>query len=300
MASLKEVKDKIASVRKTKQITRAMNMVASAKLRKAQGRIERFRPYAEKYYEIMGDLSQGVDSTAHPLLEQREEINNIAVVLITSERGLCGAFNSNLVQKATKFADSRAESGQNVKFYCAGKKGSKDIAKTSHELVSDHSDVMDSFDFTLANQLGAEIIHAYNQHEVDEVHLVYGRFINMIKQEPTRLQILPISQENGEEQTGEEQTGEEQAGTKAEYTYEPSVEGILDELLPRFINVQLYRGLLETSASEHAARMTAMDNATRNCDDMISNLTLSYNKARQAAITSELLDIVGGAEALKG
>ena len=295
MASLKEVKDKIASVRKTKQITRAMNMVASAKLRKAQGRIEKFRPYAEKYYEILSDLSQGVDSSAHPLLEQREEINNIAVVLMTSERGLCGAFNSNLVQKATKFADSRAESGQNVKFYCVGKKGSKDIAKSSYELVSDHSDVMDNFDFTLASQLGAEIIHAYNQQEVDEVHLVYGRFISVIRQEPTRLQILPVNQESEGEQSGEEQ-----AGSKAEYTYEPSVEGILDELLPRFIKVQLYRGLLETSASEHAARMTAMDNATRNCDDMISNLTLSYNKARQAAITSELLDIVGGAEALKG
>jgi F-type H+-transporting ATPase subunit gamma len=295
MASLKEVKDKIASVRKTKQITRAMNMVASAKLRKAQTRIEQFRPYAEKYYEILGDLSQGVDSTAHPLLEQREEINNVAVVLITSERGLCGAFNSNLVQMATKFADSRAQAGQNIKFYCAGKKGCKDIAKSSYELVSDHSDVMENFDFTLANQIGSEIINAYNQHEVDEVHLVYGRFINVIKQEPTRLQILPVSQESGEEQSAEEQEG-----TKAEYSYEPSVEGILDELLPRFIKVQLYRGLLETSASEHAARMTAMDNATRNCDDMISNLTLTYNKARQAAITSELLDIVGGAEALKG
>ena len=294
MASLKEVKDKIASVRKTKQITRAMNMVASAKLRKAQSRIEQFRPYAEKYYEILGDISQGVDTIAHPLLEQREEINNIAVVLMTSERGLCGAFNSNLVQTATKFADSRAEAGQQVKFFCVGKKGSKDIAKSSYELVSDHSDVMDSFDFTLAGQLGAEIIHAYNQQQVDEVHLVYGRFINVIKQEPTRLQILPVSQEGGEEQSGE------QEGIKAEYTYEPSVEGILDELLPRFIKVQIYRGLLETSASEHAARMTAMDNATRNCDDMISNLTLSYNKARQAAITSELLDIVGGAEALKG
>ncbi|MCF8085627.1 MAG: F0F1 ATP synthase subunit gamma [Desulfohalobiaceae bacterium] len=298
MASLKEVKDKIASVRKTKQITRAMNMVASAKLRKAQGRIERFRPYAEKYYEIMGDLSQGVDSSAHPLLEQREEINNIAVVLVTSERGLCGAFNSNLVQTATNFAANRVDSGQNVKFYCMGKKGAKDIKKSPYELVSDHSDVMENFDFTLASQIGAEIIHAYTQQEVDEVHLVYGRFVSVIRQEATRLQILPMSQEGGEEQSGE-QSGE-QAGSKAEYTYEPSVEGILDELLPRFIKVQLYRGLLETSASEHAARMTAMDNATRNCDDMISNLTLSYNKARQAAITSELLDIVGGAEALKG
>ena len=299
MASLKEVKDKIASVRKTKQITRAMNMVASAKLRKAQGRIEQFRPYAEKFYEILRDLSQGVDSSAHPLLEQREEINNVAVVLITSERGLCGAFNSNLVHTATNFAQSRSNSGQGVKFYCVGKKGSKDIGKTSFERVSDHSDIMDNFDFSLASQLGSEIIHAYNQHEVDEVHLVYGRFVNVIKQLPTRLQILPMSQESGEEEQ-EEQGEKEGGGSQAEYSYEPSVEGLLAELLPRYIKVQLYRGLLETSASEHAARMTAMDNATRNCDDMISNLTLSYNKARQAAITSELLDIVGGAEALKG
>ena len=295
MATLKEVKDKIASVRKTKQITRAMNMVASAKLRRAQGRIEQFRPYAEKFYEILGDLSQGVDSSAHPLLEQRQEINNVGVVLITSERGLCGAFNANLVQEARKLADAKLQAGQNVKFLCAGKKGQKDIAKIpSYEMFKSYPDVMESFDFSLANQLGSEIIHAYQQQELDEVHLVYGRFISAIRQEPKQLQILPVTQEGTQQESSQESSG------SMEYTYEPSVEGLLAELLPRFVKVQIYRGLLETSASEHAARMTAMDNATRNCDDMISNLTLSYNKARQAAITSELLDIVGGAEALKG
>jgi F-type H+-transporting ATPase subunit gamma len=293
MASLKDVKQKIASVQKTKQITRAMNMVASAKLRKAQARIERFRPYAEKYYELLGDLAGGVDTSVHPLLEAREEINNVGVMLITSERGLCGAFNGNIIQKAVNLGNEKRGQGKAVKFFCVGKKGRDQIRKREQfELVKGHAGVMDGFDFTLANQLGVEIIHAFQEHELDEVHLVYGRFESVVRQVPYALQILPVTQE----QVAEESTG----GTSAEYSYEPSVEGILSELLPRFVKVQIYRGMLETSASEHAARMTAMDNATRNCDDMISKLTLAYNKARQAAITAELLDIVGGAEALKG
>jgi F-type H+-transporting ATPase subunit gamma len=293
MASLKDVKQKIASVQKTKQITRAMNMVASAKLRKAQARIERFRPYAEKYYELLADLAGGVDTSVHPLLEAREEINNVGVMLITSERGLCGAFNGNIIQKAVQLGNEKKHQGKAVKFYCVGKKGRDQIRKREQfELVKGHTGVMDNFDFALANQLGVEIIHAFQEHELDEVHLVYGRFESVVRQVPYALQILPVTQE----QVAEESTG----GTSAEYSYEPSVEGILSELLPRFVKVQIYRGMLETSASEHAARMTAMDNATQNCDDMISRLTLAYNKARQAAITAELLDIVGGAEALKG
>ena len=149
---------------------------------------------------------------------------------------------------------------------------------------------MDGFDFSLANELGSELIRAYQAEEVDEVHLVFGRFVSVAKQEPSVLKLLPVSPEEAEPQEG----------GVAQFMYEPSVEGILSELLPRFIKVQVYRGLLETSASEHAARMSAMDNASNNCDDMITNLTLAYNKARQAAITAELLDIVGGAEALKG
>ncbi len=295
MASLKDIKDRIASVRKTKQITRAMNMVASAKLRKAQGRIEQFRPYAEKFYEILGDLAQGVDTSAHPLLEQREQVSNVGIILITSERGLCGAFNTNLYNAAAQLARAKKSQGQNARFICVGKRGAKDIGKSPYELFKSHSDVMDSFDFSLANQVANEVMHAYQQREFDEVHMIYSRFVSMMRQEPQQLQILPVESQQ-ETQSG----GGQSTGKKAEYTYEPSVEGLLDELLPRFVRVQIYRGLLDTSASEHAARMTAMDNATRNCDDMISNLTLTYNKARQAAITSELLDIVSGAEALKG
>ncbi|MFP4391231.1 MAG: F0F1 ATP synthase subunit gamma [Desulfohalobiaceae bacterium] len=290
MPSMKDVLNKIASVKKTKQITKAMNMVASAKLRRAQERIEQFRPYAQKYYEMLGDLAAGVEPTAHPLLEPREEIKSVGILLITSDRGLCGAYNAYLINLGMQLAREKASEGKEVKFYCVGRKGRDKIKKSEFQLVQSYPDRMNYFDFSLAAELGKEVTDAYLQKELDEVHMIYGQFVSVAKQVSSRLQILPV--------TAAQEA--ETAGSRVEYTYEPSVEGLLAELLPRFINVQIYRGLLETAASEHAARMTAMDNATRNCDDMIENLTLSYNKARQAAITTELMDIVGGAEALKG
>jgi len=293
MPSLKDVRKKIDSVEKTKQITKAMNMVASAKLRRAQERIERFRPYADKYYEMLKDLSKGVDVSVHPLLEPREEIKTTGIVLITSERGLCGACNINLINKAVSIAKEKLSQGKEVKFYTVGRKATQAVRKMEEvELVNSYVGVMDNYDFTLANKIGLEIIKAYEERIVDEVYLVYGQFVSILRQDPVVLQILPVVQPEIEEK--------EQEVPKALYMYEPSVEGLLAELLPRFIKVQVYRGMLDTSASEHAARMTAMDNASKNCDDMIYKLTLAYNKARQAAITAELLDIVGGAEALKG
>jgi F-type H+-transporting ATPase subunit gamma len=289
MPSLKDVKNKIASVQKTKQITKAMNMVASAKLRKAEARIEKFRPYAEKFYELLGDLAAGADSGVHPLLESRSEIHNVGIVLITSERGLCGAFNTNLIQTGLRLASQKKNEGKEVHFYCVGKKGTRAVRNANYTIQKSKVDCMDSLDFTVASEVGVEIINAFVQQEIDEVYLVYGEFINIARQQSKALQILPVSHEGSVEE-----------GSSTQYMYEPSVEGLLSELLPRFVNVQVYRALLDTSASEHAARMTAMDNASNNCDDMISNLTLAYNKARQAAITTELLDIVGGAEALKG
>ncbi len=296
MPSLKDVKNKIASVQKTKQITKAMNMVASAKLRKAQMRIERFRPYAEKFYDLLGDLAGGVEAGAHPLLEVRDEVKKVGIMLITSDRGLCGAFNTNLIQMARQLARRKAGEGKEVGFYCAGKKARDQIRKSEFEIIEEQVNCMDTFDFTLAAAFGDEIIRAYTEQELDEVHLIYGRFVSVARQESTTLQILPVTQEEAGAGPGEESPVE----PGAQYVYEPSVDGILSELLPRFVKVQIYRGMLETSASEHAARMSAMDNASNNCDEMISNLTLAYNKARQAAITAELLDIVGGAEALKG
>ncbi|MBU1249163.1 MAG: F0F1 ATP synthase subunit gamma [Proteobacteria bacterium] len=290
MASLNDVKNQIVGVKKTKQITKAMNMVASAKLRNAQERIERFRPYADKFYEMLGDLAAGADESVHPLLEVREETKSTGIVVVTSDRGLCGAFNANILSMANKLANSKVAEGKTVKMYCIGKKSRDYFRKTEHEVVRAEADAMSGFDFTLASSIGSDVINGYLTSALDEVIVVYGEFQSMAKQPPMTQQLLPMTS-----------TSEEEGGSgSAEYVYEPSVEGLLAELLPRFINVQVYRALLDTSCSEHAARMAAMDNATKACDEMTDALTLLYNKTRQASITADLMDIVGGAEALKG
>ena len=293
MPALKDVKIKIAAVKKTKQITKAMNMVASAKLRNAQARIERFRPYADKFYEMLGELAKGADPSVHPLLEAREEVKTVLLLVITSDRGLCGAFNHNIIHAAQKVARAKTAEGKTVKVLCVGRKARDGFRHLGYEIVASYVNEMGTFDFTLASRIGGEIIGGYIGGAYDEVTMAFGKFITLARQEATLLPVLPLSPADT---VGEK----EPVGAKAEYIYEPSVEGLLAELLPRFVNVQIYRGLLDTSASEHAARMRAMDNATRNCDDLVNSLTLVYNKARQAAITTELMDIVGGSEALKG
>jgi len=292
MPSLKDVKVKINGIKKTRQITKAMNMVASAKLRNAQNRIERFRPYAEKFYEMLGELASGADESVHPLLAVREEIKTVGIVLVTSDRGLCGSFNANMIRAALRLGRDKQAQGKAVKYYCIGKKGRDAVRKQGFEIVLQYRDVMNSFDFPLASEVGVAVIDAYLSGALDEVIVLYGEFVSMGKQIPVTLPLLPITPAKGGEKVV--------AAGKKEFIYEPSVEGLLAELLPRFIKVQVYRGLLDTSASEHAARMTAMDNATRACDDMSKALTLLYNKTRQTVITRELMDIVGGAEALKG
>lgn len=290
MASLRDVQTKISAVKKTKQITKAMNMVASAKLRNAQSRIERFKPYAKKFDEMLGDLAAGADESVHPLLAKREQKKTIGIVVVTSDRGLCGSFNANIIKESLKLAREKKAEGLEVKFFCVGKRGRDAIVKSGFEVVVQYRDVMAHFDFSLASKLGNELINGFLDGSLDEVVLCYGEFVNMIKQLPVMQEILPIS--------GEAHATE--GGSGKDYVYEPSVEGLLAELLPRYVKVQVYRGMLDTSASEHAARMTAMDNATRACDDLINSLTLLFNKTRQAAITTDLMDIVSGAEALKG
>lgn len=289
MPSLRDIQNKIVGVKKTKQITKAMNMVASAKLRGAQNRIERFRPYADKFHDILIDLASRADANAHPLLEKREVIQNVGIILVTSDKGLCGSFNANICNAANRLAKQKEAEGKTVKFICIGKKGRDFVRKTSFDLVTQYAEHMNIFDFQLASETGNIVIDGYLSGQFDEVHIVYGKFVNIAKQEATTAQILPA-----------ETPSEPVAGASSEYLFEPSVEGLLAELLPRYVKVQMYRGLLDTSASEHAARMSAMDNATKNCDEMVGSLTLVYNKARQASITTQLMDIVGGAEALKG
>lgn len=291
MPSLKDVKMKIVGVGKTKQITRAMNMVASAKLRGAQARIERFRPYAAKYRQVVGDLAAKVEGGSHPLLTPHEEKKNCGIIMITSDRGLCGGFNANIIAAALLLAAEKKNQGMEVSFSCVGRKGRDAINRSGYKLDSAFIDKMAAIDFPLAIHVAQPMIEKYEKMEMDEVWLVYGEFASMAHQPPKSMQLLPLNPPKEEE---------EAKGPHCEYVYEPSENKLLADLLPRYINVQVYRGLLDTSASEHAARMAAMDNATRNCNELIRSLTLLYNKTRQASITSELIDIVGGAEALKG
>ena len=294
MPSLKDVKMKIVGVGKTKQITKAMNMVASAKLRGAQARIERFRPYAAKYRDVLAELSSKVEGTAHPLLAEPEEKKHCAIVLVTSDRGLCGSFNGNIIATALKLAKEKKAEGLEVSFVCMGKKGRDAVKAAGYSIAKAYADRMGSIDFALASSVAQEVIFGYETFGLDEVWLIYGEFVSMGQQPPRTLCLLPLKTPEAEE------IAEEAGEPRCEYVYEPQEEKLLAELLPRYVKVQVYRGMLDTSASEHAARMAAMDNATRNCNEMINMLTLLYNKTRQASITSELIDIVGGAEALKG
>ena len=294
MPSLKDVKMKIVGVGKTKQITKAMNMVASAKLRGAQTRIERFRPYAAKYRDVLAELSSKVEGNAHPLLAEHEEKKHCAIVLVTSDRGLCGSFNGNIIATALRLAKEKKAEGLEVSFVCMGKKGRDAVKAAGYKIAKAYADRMGSIDFALASSVAQEVIHGYETFGLDEVWLIYGEFVSMGQQPPRTLCLLPLKTPEAEE------IAEEAGEARCEYVYEPQEEKLLAELLPRYVKVQVYRGMLDTSASEHAARMAAMDNATRNCNEMINMLTLLYNKTRQASITSELIDIVGGAEALKG
>jgi len=297
MATLKDVKTKISAVKKTQQITKAMNMVAASKLRGAQGSMEGFRPYAGKFTEVLGSLAEKAGEETNPLLEAREEVKNIHLVLCTSDRGLCGGFNTNLIARAELFRKERSEQNIDVTFTNFGKKGRDWCRRSGFEMQDEYIGVVGArFGFNTAVTAGQKLIEGFLNKTYDEVHIVFAEFVSMARQTPVLTQALPIQPMESVE---DESEGEE-AAYLAEHICEPSPQELLGELLPRNVYVQLYSALLETSTSEHAARMAAMDNATKACKDMLESLTLAYNKARQAAITAELMDIVGGAEALRG
>ena len=297
MATLKDIQLKIAAVKKTKQITKAMNMVAASRLRGAQTSMEAFRPYASKFSEVLGSLAQRAGEESNPLLVPREEVKKVHLVLCTSDRGLCGGFNANLIEKAETFVNERTGGGIDFSFTNIGKKGRNWCRKEKLQIASEHLGVVGgSFGFNVAATIGKTLVDAFLQGTYDEVYLVYAEFVSMAKQLPVLQQLLPIPPIVAEE----EKEAEEAGAYMPEHICEPSTDSLLGDMLPRNVYVQIYSALLETSTSEHAARMMAMDNATKACRDMIENLTLVYNKARQAAITAELMDIVGGAEALKG
>ena len=294
MATLKDVLNKIGAVKKTKQITKAMGMVATSKLRGAQQNMDGFRPYAGKFAEVLGSLAEKAGEGASPLLVPRDEVKKINIVLCTSDRGLCGGFNVNLITAAKKFVDERLEQEVDISFTNFGKKGRDWCRKNKMEIDSENLGIVGAkFGFNIALTAGQKLVEGFLDGTYDEVYVVFSEFVSTARQIPVVKQILPIPPI---------ETAEEDADKPylAEHICEPSPKELLGDLLPRHVYVQIYSALLETSTSEHAARMAAMDNATSACDDMVSSLSLAYNKARQAAITAELMDIVGGAEALKG
>jgi F-type H+-transporting ATPase subunit gamma len=288
MATLQDIRRKIVGVKKTQQITKAMNMVAAAKLRGAQIRMENFRPYAGKFLEVINNLSSRIDPEAFPLMGQRP-VKKVELISLTADRGLCGSFNVNLINGGEKFIKARVQEKVDVSLVAVGKKAGEYYKRRKYDVRNRYMDIFSSFDMVTAAGIGRDVMENFLAGGSDEVYILYGEFINMAVQRPKLLRILPIAS----------LTQEGASESALDYIYEPSVEGIFQELLPRYVNVQIYRGMLENAASEQAARMTAMDNATRNCKELINSLSLIYNKARQSAITKELMDIVGGAEALK-
>ena len=290
MASLKDVKTKIAGVKKTSQITKAMNMVAAAKLRGAQQKMENFRPYADQFNTVMHSLSASMETSQFPLMEVRE-VRSVQLLVITSDRGLCGSFNANIMKAAEKLMKKLEAEGKKVSIVCVGKK-SRNFFRKSGKVSKSYVDIMGTFQMYNAREIAQEVAASFLAGESDQVQLVYGQFVSVAVQRPNVSQLLPLQAAAG---------GDTPPAIGAvDYIYEPSPAEIMNVLLPLYLNVMVYRGMLEVGTSEHAARMTAMDNATRACKDIITNLTLIYNKARQSGITAELMDIVGGAEALRG
>jgi F-type H+-transporting ATPase subunit gamma len=289
MATLRDIQRRIRSVQSTQKITRAMKLVAAAKLRRAQERIISSRPYATKMAELLGNLvsGEGSEGAAHPLLEQREGPRR-QIVIITADKGLAGAFNSNIIRRSLEFV--RSSNATEVTLVVVGRKARDFYRRRQWTIKRDMVGFWDKLAYTHAEELADYFMAQYLNGEVDEVHLIYNEFRSVAVQRPVRVQLLPIPK------TEAAGTG---ADASVDYIYEPSPEAILGDLLPRHIRMQVYRALMESLAGEYGARMTAMEAATKAAKDMINILSIQYNKARQEKITKELLDIVGGAEALK-
>ncbi len=288
MASLKDIKRKVSAVQKTKQITRAMNMVAASKFKSAQMKMENFRPYAGKFMDVLNSLALRVDTSTHPLLAVREP-KKIRMICMTSDRGLCGGFNTNLIKATERFLKEKSRDGKDVSMISVGRKG-RDYFRKKVNILAQKVDCLSKYDMTLAVSIADEVITPFIKEEYDELYLIYNQFVNVSVQKPTVVRLFPLPS------IGQEM--EMESDTRLDYVYEPSEEILLQKLLPMYVHVLVFRALLETSAGENGARMAAMDNATSNCEELIRSLTLKMNKARQAAITAELMDIVGGTEAL--
>ncbi len=285
MATLRDIQRRIRSVQSTQKITKAMKLVAASKFRRAQERILAARPYATKMDALMGSLVGRAGDEIHPLLARRDT-GRKRLVIITADKGLCGAFNSNILRESLRFLRGAAE--PSVTLVVVGKKARDFYRRRQFTVKTEMLGFFDRLAYSHAQELAGGLMQDYLAEEVDEVHLIYNEFRSVAVQRPVRQQLLPIEAEP-----------EADAGPQEEYLYEPGPGAILDSLLPRHVTTQVFRALMESVAGEYGARMTAMEAATKNAREMINLLTIQYNKARQERITKELLDIVGGAEALR-
>ena len=282
MANLKDIRDQIKSVKSIQKVTKAMKMVAAAKMRRAQERMEQSRPYSNSLAEVIQHLLPDVEREMLPLLDIRD-VKRKAYVVVSADRGLAGAFNTNILKIAQKEIDEFGK--ENVDLFCIGKKSRDHFKRRDYNIIESHVEFWAEMEFENAMMIGRSIIDHFTSGQVDEIHVVYNYFLNIAHQEVKSESLLPLVYESVE-------------GVTHNRLYEPSKEELVTSLIPRHLNVQMWKYLLESYASEQAARMLSMENATSNAQDMIKDLTLQFNKARQAAITTEMLEIVGGAEAL--
>lgn len=289
MATLRDIKNRIKGVKSTQQITKAMKMVAAARLRRAQESVINARPYAKQIYQSFAHLVSENDLSTNPFLIQRE-IKNAAFVVVTADRGLCGAFNSNLIKEAVRYSSQAfEEKGINFKLYCIGKKGYDFFSKRNYNVFEKNIGIFSSLKYSDALLISGKLVESYLEGTFDRIIIIYNEFKSIIQQKITIEQFLPISLTDTTSQ----------AKIQPNYIFEPSQQAVFMKMLPKHLNAQVWRILLESNASELGARMTAMDNASTNAKELIRTLQLKYNKERQAAITKELLEIVAGANALK-
>jgi len=285
VANLKEIRNQIKSVKSIQKVTKAMKMVAAAKMRRAQENMEQARPYTSKLNNMLNSLIPEIDRNILPELENREEIEQKLFVIITSDRGMAGAFNSNVIRIAQKAID---EFGKDKSLLiCIGKKSVSHFKMRSYTIIKQYTDFWSELNFKHAMEIGEHIISQFIGGDVDQVQVVYNEFISVGKQEVLNAKFLPLTY-----------TSKDDSSLISDRIYEPSKENVVKEMVPRYLNTQVWQYLLESFASEQAARMLAMENASSNAEDMIKDLTLQFNKARQTAITTEMLEIVSGAEAL--
>lgn len=293
MPSLKDIRKRIASVKNTQKITSAMKMVSAAKLRRAQEAAERARPYANRMNEVIGGLARRVDPSAHPLLEQRAVQDKALLIVISSNRGLCGGYNANIFRTTERFVRDREHAGVQFKVVTVGRKAAVFYRNHRLEVVENFTDVIGAVSYAKAKKIARFAVDGFIAGDYDNVYIVYNNFISAINYQTLVEPLLPLTLEDIE-------GGEDVAESFSEYVFEPDEATLLSQMLPAHVEIKILHALLEAEASEHGARMTSMDNATNNAVEMIDSLTLQYNRARQAYITKELVEIVSGAEALEG